>query len=68
MLHNGNIVEYMGYRHMVIHLYYVLDLDLEIIAFPVLAENGEEVLSVDRGDLTDEEIEYIQKELERRIK
>ena len=60
MLHNGNIVEYMGYRHMVME---------EIIERGLkAAENGEEVLSVDRGDLTDEEIEYIQKELERRIK
>ena len=55
-----DFMEYMGYRNNILE---------EIIEEGVNAsENGETTYSVDRGDLTDDEVEYIQEELERRIR
>ena len=55
-----DFMKYMGYRNNVLE---------EIIVEGVSAsERGETSYSIDRGDLTDDEIEYIQEELERRIR
>ena len=57
---NDDFMNFMGYRNMVVE-----DKIEECLA---AARRGETEISIDRGDLTDDETEYLQKEVERRIK
>ena len=50
---------FMGYRNMVVE-----DKIEECLS---AARRGETEISIDRGDLTDDEAEYLQKEVKRRI-
>ena len=56
---NDDFMEFMGYRNMIMEE--IIEEGMEA------AEDGEEEFSVDRGDLTDDEINYIQSELKRRL-
>ena len=54
-----DFMEFMGYRNMVVEDKIEECLDA--------ARRGETEISIDRGDLTDSEAEYLQKEVQRRI-
>lgn len=56
---NDDFMNFMGYRNMVVE-----DKIEECLA---AARRGETEISIDRGDLTDGEAEYLQKEVQRRI-
>ena len=56
---NDSFMSFMGYRNMVVE-----DKIEECLA---AARRGESSVSIDRGDLTDAEVAYVQKELERRL-
>lgn len=56
---SDNFMNFMGYRNMVVE-----DKIEECLA---AARRGETEISIDRGDLTDGEAEYLQKEVQRRI-
>ena len=60
MFNNNGFVDYMGYRNMVIE-----DKIEECLS---AARRGESEINIDRGDLTDSEAEYLQGEVERRIR
>ena len=52
-------MDYMGYRHMVVE---------EKIEECVSAiRRGETLINIDRGDLTDDEVRYLEKEVQKRI-
>lgn len=55
---NG-LLDYMGYRNMI--------LEDKIRECLDAARRGETEISIDRGDLTDEEARYLQEEVQRRI-
>lgn len=57
---NDNFMDYMGYRNSVVE-----DKIEECLS---AARNGEISVSIDRDDLTDDEVEYLQREVERRIR
>lgn len=59
-LGNDSFMSFMGYRNMVVE-----DKIEECLA---AARRGETSVSIDRGDLTDAEVEYVQKEVQRRLK
>ena len=52
-------MEFMGYRNMVVE-----DKIEECLS---AARRGETEISIDRGDLTDDEAEYLQREVQRRL-
>ena len=56
---NDDFMNFMGYRNMVVE-----DKIEECLA---AARRGETEISIDRGDLTDGEAEYLQKKVQRRI-
>ena len=59
MFDDNGFMEFMGYRNMVVE-----DKIEECLS---AAGRGETEISIDRGDLTDDEAEYLQKEVKRRI-
>ena len=59
MFGNDDFMNFMGYRNMV-----VADKIEECLC---AARRGETSISIDSGDLTDSEIEYLEKEVRRRI-
>ena len=56
---NDSFMSFMGYRNMVVE-----DKIEECLA---AARRGESSVSIDRGDLTDTEVAYVQKEVQRRL-
>lgn len=56
---NDSFMSFMGYRNMVVE-----DKIEECLA---AARRGETSISIDRGDLTDAEVAYVQKEVQRRL-
>ena len=56
---NDSFMSFMGYRNMVVE-----DKIEECLA---AARRGETSVSIDRGDLTDTEVAYVQKEVQRRL-
>ena len=58
-LKNDSFMSFMGYRNMVVE-----DKIEECLA---AARRGETSVSIDRGDLTDTEVAYVQKEVQRRL-
>ena len=59
MFFNDDFMDYMGYRNMVVE-----DKIDECLA---AARRGETSITIGRGDLTDDEAEYLQREVQRRI-
>ena len=59
MFDDNGFMEFMGYRNMVV--------EGKIEECLSAARRGETEISIDRGDLTDDEAEYLQKEVKRRI-
>ena len=59
MMGQDDFIEFMGYRNMVVEDKIEECLDA--------ARRGETEISIDRGDLTDDEAEYLEKEVQRRI-
>lgn len=59
MFDDNGFMEFMGYRNMVVE-----DKIEECLS---AARRGETEISIDLGDLTDDEAEYLQKEVKRRI-
>lgn len=59
MFDDNGFMEFMGYRNMVVE-----DKIEECLS---AARRGETEISIDRGDLIDDEAEYLQKEVKRRI-
>lgn len=57
---NDDFMNFMGYRNMVVE-----DKIEECLS---AARRGETSISIDRGDLTDDEVNYLQKEITRRLK
>ena len=55
---NDDFMNFMGYRNMVVE---------EKIEECLAARRGETAVSIDRGDLTDDEVQYLQREVHRRI-
>jgi hypothetical protein len=56
---NDSFMNFMGYRNMVVE-----DKIEECLA---AARRGETSVSIDRGDLTDAEVAYVQREVQRRL-
>lgn len=56
---NDDFMDFMGYRNMVVE-----DKIEECLS---AARRGEDTVTIDRGDLTDEEVQYLQREVHRRI-
>lgn len=56
---NDSFMSFMGYRNMVVE-----DKIEECLA---AARRGETSVSIDRGDLTDTEVAYVQKEVQRKL-
>ncbi len=56
---DDGFMEFMGYRNMVIE-----DKIEECLS---AVRRGETEISIDCGDLTDDEVEYLQREVQRRI-
>ena len=56
---NDSFMSFMGYRNMVVE-----DKIEECLA---AARRGETSVSIDRGDLTDTEVAYLQREVQRRL-
>ena len=59
MFFNDDFMDYMGYRNMVVE-----DKVEECMA---AIRRGETNITVDRGDLTDDELNALQRELQRRL-
>ena len=57
---NDDFMNFMGYRNMVV--------EEKIEECLSAARRGETSISIDRGDLTDDEVKYLQKEITRRLK
>ena len=57
---NDDFINFMGYRNMVV--------EEKIEEYLSAARKGKTSVSIDRDDLTDDEAEYLQKEIERRLK
>ena len=57
---NNNFMDYMGYRNMII--------EGKIKECLEMAKKGAEVISIDIGDLTNDEIKYLEKEVKRRLR
>lgn len=58
MRSSSDFMDYMGYRNMI--------LEEKIEECVTAVEHGETEITLDRGDLTDEEIDYIYQEVRRR--
>ena len=56
---NDSFMSFMGYRNMAVE-----DKIEECLA---AARRGETSVSIDRGDLTDAEVAYVQREVQRRL-
>jgi hypothetical protein len=56
---NDSFMSFMGYRNMVVE-----DKIEECLA---AARRGETSISIDRGDLTDDEVAYVKREVQRRL-
>ena len=56
---NDSFMSFMGYRNMVVE-----DKIEECLA---AARRGETSVSIDRGDLTDAEVAYVQREVQRKL-
>ena len=56
---NDDFMNFMGYRNMVVE-----DKIGECLA---AARRGETSITIDRGDLTDDEVNYLQREVKRRL-
>ena len=56
---NDSFMSFMGYRNMVVE-----DKIEECLA---AARRGETSIGIDRGDLTDAEVAYVQREVQRRL-
>ena len=56
---NDSFMNFMGYRNMVVE-----DKIEECLA---AARRGETSVSIDRGDLTDAEVAYVQREVQRKL-
>ena len=56
---NDDFMNFMGYRNMVV------EEKIEECLFA--ARRGETAVSIDRDDLTDDEVAYLQKEVQRRL-
>ena len=56
---NDDFMSFMGYRNMVV--------EDKIEECLEAARRGEMSVSIDRGDLTDEEAAYLQREVQRRL-
>lgn len=56
---NDDFMSFMGYRNMVV--------EEKIEECLSAARRGETAVSIDRGDLTDDEVQYLQREVHRRI-
>ena len=54
-----DFMEFIGYRNMVV--------EGKIEECLTAARRGETSFSIDRGDLTDDEVRYLQKEVTRRL-
>ena len=54
-----DFMEFMGYRNMVV--------EGKIEECLSAARRGEKSISIDRGDLTEDEMRYLQKEVTRRL-
>ena len=54
-----NFMSFMGYRNMVV--------EEKIEECLSAARRGETAVSIDRGDLTDEEVKYLQEQVSRRL-
>ncbi len=52
-------MDYMGYRHMVV--------EEKIEECLTAIRRGETSINIDRGDLTDDEVRYLEKEVQKRI-
>lgn len=59
MFGNDDFMNFMGYRNMII--------EDKIEEYLAAARRGEAEISIGRGDLTDEEAEYLQQEVRRRL-
>ncbi len=59
MFGDDGFMEFIGYRNMVVE-------DKIEECLPAV-RRGETEISIDRGDLTNDEVEYLQKEVKRRI-
>lgn len=59
-MQTDDFMDFMGYRNMVVE-----DKIEECLS---AARRDETEISIDRGDLTDDEAEYLQKEVQRRLK
>lgn len=57
---SGDFMEFMGCRNMVV--------EEKIEECLAAARRGETSVSIDRGDLTDEEVRYLQEQVSRRLK
>ena len=55
----ADFMSFMGFRHMMI--------EEKIDECLAAARRGEEEINIDRDDLTDDECEYLQREVQRRI-
>lgn len=56
---NDDFMNFMGYRNMVV--------EEKIEECLSAARRGETAVSIDRDDLTDDEVAYLQKEVQRRL-
>lgn len=59
MSNNDDFMDYMGYRDMII--------ENKIEECLSAVRHGETKISIDRGDLTDHEVEYLKQEVRRRV-
>lgn len=57
---DNDFMNFMGYRNMVV--------EEKIEECLSAKRSGMDSVSIDRGDLTDSEVDYLQKEVERRIR
>ncbi len=60
MMNKDDFMNYMGYRNTVV--------EEKIEECLSEIRNGKTEISVDRGDLTDSELEYLYQELDKRLK
>lgn len=60
MINKDDFMDYMGYRNTVV--------EEKIEECLSEIRNGKTEISVDRGDLTDSELEYLYQELDKRLK
>lgn len=57
---NNDFMNFMGYRNMVV--------EEKIEKCLAAKRSGMDSIKIERGDLTDSEVDYLQKEIERRIR